>query len=449
MASSIKQWQSIDPQMSTLKDIIGSLSTEQSKLEYYKYIHIMKLVKQFAIDNHLILYGGNAINELLPKTKKIYGPYDLPDYDLFSSTAKQDAINLGKYLKAHNIGYVEVKNGIHKGTFKVFAEFKSVADITQVNKNLYSYLLHESKNNPTETYSDPRIHVVPIIFIKWSFHRELASPESSMYRWEKIFERYLVFEKKYKWKPEKYELPTKTDDEEVHNILEQLNDIIKTMNYALTGPYAIHLHHSKKAEYVIDDYISSFEIMSMDLEKTKQDIVDYLNIPPKYKLKFVYRSSSPSHGDKFFIDLLPPRIRCILVNTENDKKYPVLTIVKVTNNCFSITKKNGYTFGTLDTILQLLYAYYMTYSYFMKGVERDITMKKISAQIQKCNQSLNSTVSTARFSSTCYGQTQSLIDIRKEMWNERPFRYRPGEQKTPRTGKSKSASSKKTKQHKT
>ena len=443
VVSTTKQWQSIDPQMSSLKDIVGSATTEQTKLEYYKYIHILKLVKQFSIDNHLILYGGTAINELLPKTKKIYGPYDLPDYDLFSSTAKQDAINLGKYLKSHDINYVEVKNGLHKGTYKVFAEFKSVADITQVNKNLYSYLLHESKNNPTETYSDPRMHVVPIIFIKWSFHRELASPESSMYRWEKIFERYLVFEKKYKWKPEKYEFGNKSEDETLVNVLDQLNDIIKTMNYALTGPFAIQQHQSKKLDYIIDDYISSFEVMSMDLEKTKEDISSFLNLPPKYKLKFVYRSSSPSHGDKFFIDLLPPRIRCILVNTETGQKYPILTIVKVTNNCFAITKKNGYTLGTLDTILQLLYAYYMTYSYFMKGEEKEITTKKISAQIQKCNQTLNSNISTMRFSSTCYGKQQSLIDIRKEMWNERPFRYRPGEQKTPRTGKSKSASNKK------
>jgi len=427
-----KVWHAIDPQMSTLKDIIDKVETEQERLEYYKYIHIFKLVKQFAIDNHLIMYGGTAINELLPKNKKIYGSYDLPDYDMFSPNAKQDAIKLGKYLVSHNVQFVEVKNGLHKGTYKVFAEFKGVADITRINKNLYHYLLNESKNNPRENYSDPLLHVVPIPFIKWSFHKELASPESSIHRWEKIFNRYLVFEKLNPVKKVSFNIPSVYKDDVAMDVLLQLNDIIKTMQYPLTGPFAISLHQSKKKpDMIADMYISSFEILSEDPDKEKEYIASLLNIPSEYKLKFVYRSSHPNHGDKYFIDILPPRIRFVLVNKHTKEIFPILTIVKVSNNCFSITKKHGFIVGTLDTILQTLYAYYMTYQFFMKDEERDSVCRKILAQIQKCNQTLHANESKARFSSICYGKQQSLLNVRKEMWNERPFRYRPGEQKTP------------------
>jgi len=130
--------------------------------------------------------------------------------------------------------------------------------------------------------------------------------------------------------------------------------------------------------------------------------------------------------------------RCFIVSQAGVKKTQVCELTS--SNRGDWIEEWDYDF---NLFLQLLYAYYMTYSYFMKGEEKEITTKKISAQIQKCNQTLNSNISTMRFSSTCYGKQQSLIDIRKEMWNERPFRYRPGEQKTPRTGKSKSASNKK------
>jgi len=435
-----KPWQSIDPQMSYLKDFLDKVETEQEKIEYYKYINIFKLVKQFAIENHLIMYGGIAINELLPKTKKIYGPYDLPDYDMFSSTAKQDAIKLGKYLVSHNIQYVEVKNGIHKGTFKVFAEFKSVADITQINRNLYSYLLHESKNNPKETFSDPLLHIVPITFIKWSFHKELASPESSIYRWEKIFKRYLIFEKLHSFPKISSSLQSEYKDPIATDVLHQLNDIIKTMQYPLTGPFAINLHQSKKKpHYIADTYISSFEILSENLEDDKNYFMSLLNIPSNYKIKLVYRSSSPTHGDKYFIDILPPRIRFVLLNKSTKEQYPILTIMKVSNNCFATTKKSGYVVGTLDTILQTLYAYFMTYQFFMKGEERELTSRKVLAQIQKCNQTLNANESKTRFSSTCFGKQLTLLNVKKEMWNEKKFYYRPSEHKTPKTGRTKSA----------
>ncbi len=441
-------WHAIDPQVGSLKDIIEKVETEKERLNYYKYIHIFKLVKQFVIDNHLILYGGTAINELLPRSQKIYGPYDMTDLDIMSPNSKEDAIRLGKYLKQHKVSYIEIRNGLHKGTYKVSAEFITIADITKVNKNLYTYLLQESEKNPKATYSDPLLHIAPINFIKWSFHNELASPESSIHRWEKIFDRYLIFEKLYPVQKVTYQLPTAYKDEVAMDVLRQLNDIIKTMQYPLTGAFAINLHQSgRKVEFIADDYLSSFEILSDNLEKHRDYISSLLNIPSTYKLKYVYRSSHPSHADKYFIDILPPRIRIFLVNKETQEHFPVLTLVKVTHHCYAIVKKHGYSIGSLDTILQMLYAYYMTYQFFMRDEEKDINSKKILSQIQKCNQSMHAHEVKSRFSSLCYGKHQSLIDILKELWDERPFRYRPGEQKTPRT-KSNKTKCKKTKSNK-
>ena len=61
---------------------------------------ILKIIEDFIKKKKLLLYGGTAINNILPKYDQFYNPnYDIPDYDFFSSTAI-DAVSY-THLRAH------------------------------------------------------------------------------------------------------------------------------------------------------------------------------------------------------------------------------------------------------------------------------------------------------------------------------------------------------------
>ena len=429
-------WKAVDTKLSTLKDILDEKQSQQQKVEYYQYIHIFNLVLEFAIKQKLVIYGGTALNELLPKSNKFYSNFELPDYDMFSFDAKKHAVMLSNYLVKSGIKYVEVKDGLHAGTYKVYAEFKSVADITQVNHNFYKFILQEAAKNPTQHTKNKQLLVSPIIFLKWSFHRELSSPESSLHRWEKVYKRFLLFSETYQQHRHRSHnmdtlpLPTTHPDKPLGAVTTQLKDIIKTMQYPVVGLFGIGLHLGKRSTVYYDPYISSFEILSENIEETKTELSNFLTLPEDYELESITRSTEREDKNLYFTDILPPRVRLFLVHKEDKRKrYPLITITQVSDNCFSIHRKYGYVVGSTDTILQLLYAYQMTYMHFMKGALKKRVVDIIASLIDLCN-GIDMTTKK-RFSLSCFGVQKTLADVRKSMWDKKPFRYRPRQTVTP------------------
>ena len=99
---------------------------------------IISVVEDFLKRKKLVCYGGTAINNILPLEDQFYDKsLELPDYDFFSPRAMEDAIELAKIYVKKGFAQVEAKSGVHYGTFKVFVNFIPVADITQVDKELY------------------------------------------------------------------------------------------------------------------------------------------------------------------------------------------------------------------------------------------------------------------------------------------------------------------------
>ena len=99
-------------------------------------------MENFISKKGLVCYGGTAINNILPERDQFYNKeLEIPDYDCFSSKAMEDAKELADiYYKA---GYTEVeaKAGVHVGTYKVFVNYIPIADITQLNPNIFKALI--------------------------------------------------------------------------------------------------------------------------------------------------------------------------------------------------------------------------------------------------------------------------------------------------------------------
>lgn len=152
---------------------------------------MMGLVKSFLKNRKVLCYGGTALNNLLPKEDQFYDPErDIPDYDFFSETPQEDAMTLADILDKEGIHAVEVKPGMHLGTFKVFASYIGVADITHVEHDIFERLWNERIEKEDISYAPPN-------YLRMSMYLELSRPRGDVSRWNKLYSRLTVFNKHY------------------------------------------------------------------------------------------------------------------------------------------------------------------------------------------------------------------------------------------------------------
>lgn len=151
----------------------------------------LKTVESFLKNHKVLCYGGTAINNLLPEEDRFYDPeVEIPDYDFFSRTPQEHAMFLANNLKGAGIKNIEVKPGVHLGTFKVFADFEGVADITELEPLVFDRLWDE------HIVIDD-IHYVSPDFLRMSMYLELSRPRGDVSRWKKVYERLLLLNKHY------------------------------------------------------------------------------------------------------------------------------------------------------------------------------------------------------------------------------------------------------------
>lgn len=151
----------------------------------------LRVVEDFLKSHPVLCYGGTAINNLLPPEDRFYDPkVEIPDYDFFSRTPQEHAMFLANNLKQAGIKNIDVKPGIHLGTFKVFADFEGVADITELEPRVFDKLWDENVVRD-------KIHYVSPNFLRMSMYLELSRPRGDVSRWKKVYERLLLLNKHY------------------------------------------------------------------------------------------------------------------------------------------------------------------------------------------------------------------------------------------------------------
>jgi len=156
-----------------------------------KVQEIISIVEKFIADKKLVCYGGTAINNILPEDVQFYNKdIELPDYDFYSDNALDHAKELADiYYKA---GYedVEAKSGVHHGTYKVFVNFTGIADITQMEHNLFKAISRDAVIKKGIRYAPPN-------FLRMSMYLELSRPNGDVSRWEKVQKRLTLLNTHY------------------------------------------------------------------------------------------------------------------------------------------------------------------------------------------------------------------------------------------------------------
>jgi hypothetical protein len=344
------------------------------------------IVKKFIQSNRVICYGGTAINNLLPKEDQFYDfSMDIPDYDFFSENPQIHAMNLADELTQAGYKSVEVKPGVHLGTFKVFCDYTGVADISHLDKPIFAKLFKDAikKNN---------IYYAPPNFLRMAMYLELSRPKGDVSRWTKVYKRLSLLNKHYHMScPAKFK--KLTDVHLLPKVKSKLEKIMIDEDVILLGFNGYMLQKSvftnewmfpldllavpEKRNEVVDKIVSSFE--------TKVKTKDY---EP-------YGELFPAHTD--------------ILDSKNGK---LLVRVYETVACHSYHKaSNGLMIASIPTLLQ----FFLSSLYADKRFLQDMPEQRFICTAQQLVEMANENIKR-RYKLltpiTCLGKQKGLLDMR-------------------------------------
>ena len=412
---------------------------------------IFKIVEKFIKDKKLICYGGIAINNILPKKEQFYDiNLDYPDYDFFSSNAMNDAKELADIYFANGFEEVEAKAGVHTGTYKIYVNFISVADITFMDSYLFTIL----QNN---CITKDNIYYAPPNFLRMSAYLELSRPDGDVSRWEKIWKRLVLLNMYFPIKTPYcniYSIITNNNNSKNKNIFNVILNSIISQKLVIFGAYALFQYNkyiNNKNKYKNNNIYPDFDVLSLDPFESSSIIKNELI---KYNILNVEIKQYNSIGE-----LIPEHYE-IIVDGES-YIYLYKTMACHSYNTI-IIKKKSVNIASIDTML----SFYFAFLYSNKknyDTNRIMCICENIFNIQIKNR-LSQKGLLKRFSTKCYGTQETLQNIRAtksflynelkkkkcgDEFNKYFFRYIPGQRnkcfKTAKLAKSaKSAKSAKT-----
>jgi len=359
------------------------------------------LVEQFIKKKNLVCYGGISINALLPSEAKIYDEdIDLPDYDMFSPNAIEDAKELADLFYQNGYSEVEARSGQHFGTSKVFVNFIGVADITGIHKELFNSIKKKAVRVNGILYTDPN-------FLRMSMYLELSRPSGDTSRWEKVLKRLTLINKYFPLKNincDEIDYQRKmVDDKNADKIFEIVKNTFIHEDCVFFGGYAI----SEYSQYMPDslrkrvEKYADFDVLARDPKTTAEIVKERLSQEGIKNVKIIKRDN---------IGEIIPLHYEIMVGRDT------IAFIYKPNAChsYNVVMLHGkkIKIATIDTMLSFYFAFlYANKSYY--DHERILCMAKFLFDIQQKNR-LEQKGLLKRFSIICYGHQESVEEMRAE-----------------------------------
>lgn len=332
----------------------------------------LSIVHDFLKTHPVLCYGGTAINNLLPPEDRFYDPKTtIPDYDFYSKTPQEHAMILSNLLAEAGVESVEAKPGMHLGTFKVFANYEGVADITHLDEDIFDRLWKEE-------IVKEGIHYVSPNFLRLSMYLELSRPRGDVSRWTKVYTRLQLLNAEYPMVCPGDESPEPKPLDETNR--KRIERILEHENVVLLGITASQIHEGKTPKWSAPVTILAEPAMVEKLSKgMKTETHEGSEI-------------LPSHTD-------------IL-----DESGDVLLRIHQTAACHSYHQMpNGIRVASIPTTLQFFFAY------MYAGVHKD-ELTHLLCVTQRLVDLANSK-EKRRYAlltpTDCLGEQETLVEIKK------------------------------------
>lgn len=388
------------------------------------------IVENFLREKKLICYGGTAINNILPDSDKFYDrETELPDYDFFSMNAMEDAKELADIYAKEGFDEVEAKSGVHAGTFKVYVNFTPVADITQLDPEIYKNLLKDSIKIVGIYYASPN-------YLRMSMYLELSRPAGDVSRWEKVLKRLILLNKNYPLKGYKcdesdFQRLTNYSIEENAKISYITRTSLINMGVVFFGGFAISLYSKYMPKKIQNKFsnIPDFDVLAENPKQTA-DILRERLIDEGYKnVKVIHHKEIGEIVAPHYDIRVGNETLCFIYEPLACHSYNIIKI-----------KGMNVRIATIDTMLSFYLAFlYTDRPYYDE--ERILCMCEFLFHVQEKNR-LEQKGVLKRFSINCYGDQATLGSIREEKarkyqelkdkrgtteWNKWFLRYVPKE----------------------
>ena len=363
---------------------------------------IIVIVEKFLQKKKCVCYGGTAINNILPTYDQFYDKnVEIPDYDFFSPSALEDAKELADIYAKEGYTDVEAKAGVHKGTFKVFVNFIPVADITDLDKELF-------KNVRKESISINGILYAPPNYLRMAMYLELSRPAGDVSRWEKVLKRLTLLNRHYPIEnPRCHELNFMRDFEGIPGKQDEIYNTVKRaiidQGLVFFGGFASTLYgrYMPKSRRRQLQKVPDFDVLAEDPKRAATIIRERLVYEGIKKVKIVMK--------KGVGEIIAPHYEIIVDNDTVCFIYEPLA-------CHSYNTirigKDVIRVATIDTMLSFYLAFlYANRPYY--DHDRIICMAQYLFSVQSKNR-LQQKGLLKRFSINCYGKQETLEDMRAE-----------------------------------
>jgi len=355
---------------------------------------IIRIVEAFIMKHKCIVYGGTAINNVLPKEDQFYDyDYELPDYDFFSPNAFELAKKLADLYASKGFEDVEAKSGVHHGTYKVFVNHMGVADITYLHPELYGSI------KKTAIVKE-RILYAPANFLRQSMFLELSRPMGDVSRWEKILKRLNLLNKNYPLVYKKCELQrhfsSRRDEPQLFTITK--NTFVDE-GVVFIGGYANAMYTTYTKVPKLKN-VPDFDVLSLTPKETAQKVLNALK-KEKYEVTMKEHEAIGELVSKHY-------------SISVDGEYIAFVYEPTACHSYNVIEDGGkqLKIGSIDTLLSYYLAFmYSDREYFDEN--RLLCLSSVLFKVQQENR-LSQKGILKRFVLQCYGKQQTLADMREE-----------------------------------
>jgi hypothetical protein len=346
----------------------------------------LDVVEDFLKKHKVMCYGGTAINNLLPPEDRFYNPdLDVPDYDFFSETPQLHAAKIADRLTDMGYSSVEVKPGVHLGTFKVFADYIGVADITHLDNAIFERLWQEK-------VSRAGIHYVPPNFLRMSVYLELSRPKGDVSRWKKVYSRLQLLNKHYPMTcPSKdLKINEKYLDRETKSKIE---NIIINEKAILLGFNAAALQKQKQAWAFPIDVL----VVPEDRDKISKEFMKVLETKVKREDRPAYHELMPAHTD-----------------IDDAKTGDTIIRIYETHACHSFHKTtHGLMLASIPTLLQFFLSVLYAPKHYLEEQPEQRFLCTAQELVEMANDNMPRRYKLLTPLS-CMGSQKTMIDMRIE-----------------------------------
>jgi hypothetical protein len=423
----------LEKNVEDIEQLMNKHQEEQELQKYEEVKEIFAIAKKFIRDHELVLYGGFALNEILPPSKRFYDEHKLPDYDCFHYDAKDLIIKLANLYHRKGYKYVYVKRALHDGTQRIYVNFIEVMDMSYISNQLYTVFCEMSRKDYAD--SDTEFIIAPLAFLKYSLHDEMSRPISSSFRWSKLYPRLALVDAEY-FIGKNSSLPQEMEIEHMSNEY-VIRARVAVKEYAIKHKLPIggclagfyHLQLPQPENISLPRDVAFMDAFAKDPKATSDHLYRYLNnamgdIMKKdqtVSLKIKYMSNKKKKiifyfnwDGSFMNNLLPPQYD-VYMKTKGGK-FKLCSVYDGYTQCTSLVDKprNGMHLLTIDGICKYLFAKTIVHPEARSFYEA--LLGKIHSTIFYGAHPLSI---KNRLNLHCFGEEVTKEDIQKERWDKR------------------------------